>query len=311
VSDKTIVVTSATIESDYSFPLPLTMLLWRELVGFEPRVYLVDSRSGAWERGGPKACVDALIHHGFQYQYLYGVPNYPDLTAAKHVREHAACDRTIEDDTWIVPADADLWPLKREFYLQHENASECAVLYYSNGDGFKSQAETIEKFEKGVRFPTISLCHTVMRASNWRSTWELDGELVSSLERTFYKHGVNDASRVPSDETFDAWRWWVNSDQRVLTYRLCKQPWFHDQGKGTQVRFVERNRRRGPPNDRLDRAFRAGWNAPQGNWVDAHIHKRPDGAWEWMTLYALFSSKLPHHSAWAQRYYREYVGVPE
>jgi len=308
MSDKTIVVTSATPEADYSFPLPLTCLLWRELVGFEPIVYLVSS--SAWLRPGPKACVDALKMWGFKVIEFYPIEGHDNVVNSKHVREHAAVDPGIAPDTWIMPADADLWPLQCEFYHQHEGAQEKAVLYYANGDGFKSKAETITSFQEGRRFPTIPLCHATMRAREWRQSWELHaGLLASSMRQTFANDGVSDASRVPPDEIRVGWEWWVRSDQRVLTWRLCQQPWFHDKGQGDKVRYIERSKRKGPPDDRLDRGILSDWtNLGEKFWVDSHIFKQPQLHQHWLKLYALFALRLPKFAEWSLNYHRQYLG---
>ncbi|MES2179808.1 MAG: hypothetical protein V4550_18250 [Gemmatimonadota bacterium] len=311
MTDKTIVVTSATVDSDYSFPLPLTCLLWRELIGFEPVVYLVGEPS-MWYSGAPNVCYEALNKHRFECRFVPRIDAYSDGTVAKHVREHAAIDVSIPADTWIMPADADLWPLKREFYHQHEGAKEKAVLYYSNGDNFRSKEETLAMFFSGHRFPTIALCHATMRAAEWRDTFDLlpATSLVDNLLLTFIQARVNEARYVPDGETKAAWEWWVNSDQRVLTWCLALQPWFHNKGQGADVRYIERSKRRGPPDDRLDRAFPADWMTfAMQMATDAHIFKNPEHPQHWKALSKLFKLKLPHHAEWAEAYHKDYVSA--
>lgn len=314
MTDKTHVVMGCTIESDYSLPLPITCLLWRELVGFEPRVYIVGSLR-SWCERAPLVTLNALSRHRIEAFQLSPYIDYPDGTVAKHIRQHAAAERFFCDDDWVMPADADLWPLVRDFYHQHEGAAERAVLYYSNGDHFTRKDAALDGFDAGVRFFTIPMCHATMRARDWRAAWNLvPDDMSASLIATFKRYGVNDASRVPDGETPAAWKWWVNSDQRLLTERLCRQDWFPAHaaaGGGTvgAVRFIER--RGGPPRDRLDRAFPHVWHAPfeAGHYTDAHLPKEPERPERWARLLPIVDALLPQHSAWARSYYAEYMAA--
>lgn len=312
MSEKTIVAVSATIESDYSFLLPFSCLLWREFVGFEPRVFLAGTD---WSSHHATMCISALAYFKIT-PTVVDVAGYRPGTIAKHIRQHAACDPKISGDTWIMPTDADLWPLKHDFYHQHESAGAetKAVLYNAFGDRWRSRDETLALFLKGVRFPTIPMCHTVMRAKEWRRAWNLtEGDFRGSLAWTFKEHGVADASQVPAGETQAGWDWWVNSDQRVLTYRLCLQDWFpEDASEPGAVRFIAREG--GPPRDRMDRAFPAVWPRStqtaasiQSRWTDAHLHKMPEAPNHWQTLLPLVDALLPHHSAWARDYWEMYT----
>jgi hypothetical protein len=178
------------------------------------------------------------------------------------------------------------------------------VLYYFNGDNWTNPAVTKSAFEAGVRFPTIPMCHTTMRAADWRRAWDLHRlDYRTAILRTFAERGVNDVSRVPPGETQAGWTWWVNSDQRVLTYHLCRQPWFPE-----NAWLIPRAG--GPPRDRLDRAHVNAWSAPfvPGRYTDAHIHKQPDKPEHWVTLLPIVDALLPQHAQWARQFYRDYRG---
>lgn len=315
---KTTVVIGCTAGSDWALPLPFTCLFWREVVGYEPYVFLVGT--DAEISSAPMVrTMDALRQFEVRYAVVEPVAGHSLVASAKHVRQHAASLSMFTDGDWIMAADADLWPLKRDFYHQHDDDGEqLAVLYYYNGDGFKSAEATLPAFESDHRFPTIPMCHTTLRAREWRSAWQLEpDDLRGSMKRTFERRRVGDVSRRPEDETPENWAWWMDSDQRVSTATLCEQPWFSD-----RVKFIERPPgKEGPPDDRLDRGnLKHGWGGPGSfalanalkksastlPWLDAHVPKNPHEPKEWGRLLPLIDSLLPAHSAFARTFHKEW-----
>lgn len=300
----TLVAVSSTKESDYSYLLPFACLLWREVIGFEPVVLLVgDEREWAAE-SGPKACLSALRRFGFVHRFVGRIEGHTDVAMSKHSRQHLAAWSSISDDTWIIPSDADLWPFQRSYYQRHEAPSAAkykAMLYYANGDAFESGADAIAKFEANRRFFTIPMCHVAMRAREWRSSYNLlADDLTGSMRQTFARYGIGDASNCPDGETEVGWTWWVNSDQRVLTYVLAKQPWFD-----SSTHYVVRVGR--PPIDRLDRSTKSWSKGPLDLdlYVDAHVHKKPETAWQ--DLEPIIARFLPNKLAWAEGFHRAWT----
>ena len=302
--ERTVVVTSATADHDYAFLVPLTCMMWRIVVGYEPTVFLVGDD---WLAPVAEERLQIVMRHlytlGIHYKRIPSLAAYPDGTVAKHVRQHAAC--TIgDDDVWAMPTDVDLWPLRRMYFRQHEGESSLAVLYNAFGDQWKSAQATVDGFKKGVRFPTLPMCHTAMRMGRWRAAWGIgySTAIREAMLRTFNEYRVADASSVPSGEQAEGWRWWVNSDQRVSTYVLCTQSWFPD-----HAYFIPRHG--GPPYDRLDRAFAHVWKQPYvpGRWTDAHLPREPHKHWD--DLRRIVQAHMPQHLAWADIYHSKYIAA--
>lgn len=305
----TTVVIGSCSNPDYSFPLPLALLLWRDLVGYNTRAFLVGTEE-QWQALPARSCLAALRAHGLSFVFVPELPGYSTVAVAKHVRQHAAALVDFANLDWIMPSDADLFPIRREYFHQHEQRAERAVLYFANGDEFQRAETALEGFEGDRRFPTLPMCHTTMRAREWRDVWQLrPGELRASLLATFERCRVGVAGAVPPGETSEGWAWWMDSDQRVSTALLAAQPWFHPRG----VHMIWRSKRGGPPDDRLDRARMREWPtvassaALADRYVDAHIPRAPHGEEGWRVLAPIFEALLPQHAAWARQYRRGWV----
>ncbi|MES2179818.1 MAG: hypothetical protein V4550_18300 [Gemmatimonadota bacterium] len=336
MSDRTIVALGCSQTSDYSFLLPITALFWRR-VGFEPLAIIVgdhkDSGSLAWSND-PKTKVtfDQLIAHRIPTYSVSAIDGYPIATMAQNVRQHAAglrivsdfgnkfdTELVIDENDWVMPADADLWPLRPEFYTQHENSPYRAVSYYWNGDHFVGKTAFLKAIAAGKRTQTIPTCHVAMRAKDWRETYGLNvGEnLYDAVKRT-----LDIWFRTYPADSFNTWM----SDQDIMTANLCRQPWFPtgtppDDG-GTHasgdVLFV--GRRGHPPVDRLCRSVYESWVAQTfaeggarlrladpARWTDAHVFRAPFADDNWMRLLMLIDAYIPEHGTWARGYRNEYV----
>jgi len=313
--DRTIVSIGCSSDADYNFPLPITCLLWSEVVGYRPLVMLVGSDE-EWRQSRRLAvALEALLHLGFPPVFLGRIEGYPDGTLAQSCRQHAAALSWIGDNDWLMPADADLWPLRRQFYHQHEGTKHRAVLYYGNGDHFGGKAATLERAAAGLRSQTIPTCHATMRARDWRAIYRpIAGDIAASVKQSL-DAWLPTKSNDP-DPNMTLWM----ADQQLLTDALCQQPWFPD------TRLDDRNefgaikattldqsvlfitRRGHPPVDRLCRSDR---NWPpfdvQHGWTDAHIFKAPDSEEPWSHEVQLIDALLPKHSEWARSYRSAYA----
>lgn len=314
MSEKTWVAIGCSTTPDYAFLLPITCLLWREVVGYEPLVMLT-GRSSKWFEGACSVVTDEMLEFGPRVLWLDEAGDYSEATLAQNCRQHAAAHGDIVDTDWIMPGDADLWPLKRNFYHQHEGTAHKAVCYYSNGDHFTSKREVLERASQGLGSQTIPTCHVAMRAADWRTIYGLTPERA-------YQSGESIAGAVK--RTLDGWlpgrvevpgrdmgmHVWM-SDQQLMTEALCQQFWFPD-----KALLVER--RGHPPVDRLDRCHRHDWTARVDNlplvlerWTDAHVHRQPWAPWEWSTLLPIIDMLLPNHSDRARAYHEKFVKALE
>lgn len=299
---RTWVAVSANTVRDYNFMLPLSALFWREVVGYRPLCLLV----GDWDGDArSRVALDAIKHHRFDTVQVGEIGGYLSANVAQNVREHAAVDPRIEDDDWLFPSDADLWPLKPDFYKRHLSAQDGvkAVCLYSNGDGFVSKEDFLEKASRLVRGQTIPTCHVAMRAETWRELYGIKAgdDLLAATKRTMDSWiPQRAAGKSPGDAAFIAWM----SDQDILTWQLCRQSWFPERASLVP-------RRGCPPVDRLCRSHASDWpSADLAQYVDCHGWKAPDSPAHWALLRPLIRRFLPGYVDWADayrdRYYRSY-----
>lgn len=294
MTERTIVAVGCSRDRDYSFALPLTCALWEHVVGFIPIALLVGAQE-EWEQD-PRAAVVLKHLGGIAHEFIGRAKGFPDHTTAQNCRQHAAALSLIQPSTWIMPGDADLWPLERTFYEQHEGTEHLAVCYYSNGDHFVSKENVLERAKKGLGAQTIPTCHVAMRAQQWRDVYGLvEDDVAGSIEKTMAVW-VPRRAATP-DPNMVLWM----SDQQIMTEKLCAQDWFPE-----RVLMVQRHGH--PPVDRLDRAQPTWAHLDPNDYVDAHIYRGPESE-KWNELIRVFATVLPEMETWAREYREAYVGV--
>ena len=314
----TVISLASSTDRDYEFLVPLTALLWKEHIGYRPVVYLVGTID-EWSGSTHAVVLNALRGLGVERRFIDRLSGYGHSTVAQNVREHAAVNREISDEAWVMPADADLWPLRRDYYQQHETFGGRAVLYNANGDHFQGKAETDRRVREKIPYQSIPTCHVAMRAGTWRQAYRyasgdvrqavcatLDGWLRPKFDDPAYH-----------DPGFEEWM----SDQRILTEHLIAQPWFpefrvddknrHDRFDEGDVRFI--TRRGHPPDDRLCRSVPSLWSAnyDPARWTDGHMHKASHRADVWQVTHPVLAAHLPARAAWANQYRDEYLAAVE
>lgn len=258
---------------DYQFLAPLSALLWKDRIGFRPIVMTCDSE---WANARGQVAAQALADHNIKRVHLESLKNFASHTLAQNCREYAAC-LEIPDDDWIMPSDADLWPIMKDFYQQHQKTLRGA-LYYANGDHFQT-------------FPT---CHITLRARDWRELGygPVGANITEKVDSFVAEWLETDAKHWPwKDRNFAIWM----SDQAGITDRLRRAPWFD------ALKPIERSGH--PPVDRIDRGC---WRDLRPDDVDAHIQRAPDEPGIWPNVFKLFSELLPEHAEWAKEYHRRY-----
>lgn len=266
---------------DYQFLAPMTGLLWRERIGFEP-IFLL---AGNWQH--PLRCHvarQALQDFGFHCIAMDEPKTIGESTQAQNSRQHAALLPLFNghEEDFLMPSDADLWPIRREFYHQHEKlVGPSVVSYYANGDHYTT-------------FPT---CHVAMRIWSWRALYPQKPELSweDNIEANI-NEWLPKRKHWHDDRNFALWM----SDQAMMTDRI--RTWHKEED------IVKVERRGHPPVDRIDRSA---WPTdPIGNidnYVDAHMPRPADQPGHWTKVLDLFSRLLPTHAEWAQKYRMDYL----
>lgn len=306
MTEKTTVAVSSSLDRDYSFLLPLSCLLWRDVIGFDPIALLVGTESDWRARERNSIVLDQLRRFGFDHAFVGRLDGYPDHTMAQNCRQHVTA-LNIPDDRWVMPSDADLWPLKREFYQKHQGTGYKAVLYYANGDNFISKERGIqhdprsvaERSAAGLRSQTIPTCHVTMKAREWRRIYGLEAAPAAG-----FGMAVGDVTQRTLDRYFsrcdksDGMNLWM-SDQQIMTEALCHQKWFpsgHLGGDHGSVLAVTRHGH--PPVDRLCRSHPDDWGWDDfSKWTDAHLPKAPDQPEVWRNIFPMVARLLPERAA--------------
>lgn len=323
--ERTIVAVGCSRDRDYSFLLPLTCLLWREHIGFHPVALLTASFHNWSEDPRTKVVLKAIIEKGFDYRFLGEIEGYPEHTLAQNCRQHAAALGDIDPDDWVMPGDADLWPIRRRYFEKHAGTALKAVVYYANGDHFSSREDVLARAAQGLRSQTLPTCHVAMRARDWRLIYSLkSGDVGGSVKQTL---DAWFAARSEADPDKNLTTWC--SDQQIMTEAVCQQSWFPRGVLDFQSPFAENPtanvymldtgsarfvaRRGHPPVDRLDRSV-ASWRETYGpfdaaRWTDAHVHRAPEEDGHWEDLLQIVDTMIPQHAAWARQYREAYVAA--
>jgi hypothetical protein len=269
------VVIGCNAVRDYEFLAPMTGLMWR-YVGFEPLFLLC----GEWsERKRSQTARRALLDWDMKTVMLAPSSRISDITMSQASRLVAAALPEIGAAEWLMPGDADLWPLTKDWYYQHYNGSD-VTCYYANGDHYQ----------------TYPMCHVAMRKSNWLRALQLrEGE---PLESATEDRVVGWLARRVMLRDNPGLATWV-ADQGVLTEAVRYMA-----AEGFKVCYIEREGH--PPKDRIDRAC---WPVELRlrDKVDAHVLRPADQPENWPRVRELFVARLPQYAGWVDKYREEYV----
>jgi len=295
-------IIGSTLDHDYSFLSVIAALCWRERIGYEPSLFLVgteeDWRSHRYGSVVLKAADDRSIHKVF-VDRIQGVE---DKTVAQCCRQYAAC-HDFADSDYLMPSDADLLPIRKEFYHQHDPEKHPIALFYANA--YIGEEET--------HWPS---CHTPMLAGTWREVMGLEiGRMSECMRRNFEEYGLPDkmkaweaecaaakAANRPADSKF-FWPVWF-TDELVVSKKIKQSQYYPS-------RVLKIVRDGHPPKDRLDRSS---WPffCDVNRYADSHSLRPGWSAPNWPRLAPFLKKLLPAHATWLDWYrveFREAIGV--
>lgn len=281
---RTVVIGACSTWRDYSFVSPLAALLWREVVGYEPHWYLIGTEAD-WETPKRNITVRAAFGlWGLGYTRVDPIEGYEVGTQAQNIRQHAAAELRWNAEDWLMTTDADLFPMKRDFYHAHEGCSSRVVSYYSNGNNFISKDNVLAIAARQGEYQDLPTCHIAMRARTWRDLYGNDGMAPrDSMKRVLDAWlKPRQEGKKPSDASWQAWM----SDQRITTEKLCRADWFPQ-----EALLIERKGQ--PPVDRLDRAHPSDWSLPMSQWQDCHTIRPADQDPHWAKVRPIFTHLVP------------------
>ena len=306
----TIVAIGCSTHWDYALLVPVACLLWKEVVGHSPVALLVGSEAEWKQTPLTSVALDAIRELGsigVGFEHIPTSDRYDAGTLAQSVRQHYAAASHVRWDQWVTVSDADLFPLKRDFYHQHDGRDEPAVCYFANGDCFQGKEEALSGWAAQRPFQSIPTCHVVMRATTWR---ELYGYGVLPREPEYARLGHVAAAlyatldrkllprlegKDPRGRATEAWYF----DQYYLTERLCRQEWFSD-----RALLV-------PRTSQTERGHLVLWELGGGwqegifdpSWVDVHVRHGVYDKRRWLPLLDAIRHALPSREAWARDYF--------
>jgi hypothetical protein len=283
---RTVVIGACSNARDYSFCSPLAALLWREVVGYESRWYLIGTGAD-WVTPPRNLAVRKMFELlDLRYELVELIEGgYEVGTQAQNIRHHVAASSHWDEDTWLMLTDADLFPLKRDWYHQHEGCSSLAVSYYSNGNNFISKENVLAIAAQQGEYQDLPTCHLTMRVKTWRDLFGNAGmsprDSMKRVLDAWLKPRME--GKIPSAAGWQAWM----SDQRVTTEKLCRADWFPN-----QALLIERKGQ--PPVDRLDRAHPSDWqNLDVSKWLDCHTIRPADQDPHWAKVRPIFAHLVP------------------
>jgi hypothetical protein len=264
-------------------------MLWRDRIGYEPSFFLVGTVD-EWEHQ-PRAAIilDELRHHELHVEFVDHIPGAEDGTIAQCVRQHAAAHPYPEDDI-LMPSDADLLPIRREFYHQHDPEKHAIGLYYWNG----------YPGEEDRHWPS---CHMSMRVRTWREVMGLDVPLREAMVRNFSDYNLSAKMAAKRADPGKNWGHVWFTDEFIASLKV-KESRYHPHG----INFITREGH--PPKDRLDRsAWPAQYDVTQ--YTDVHSIRPIWNAVNWPRFRPIIEQTMPDKLAWADRYISDFRKVME
>lgn len=290
---------------DYSVLLPITCLLWRDLVGHQPYVALIGDEAEWQADAAASVALRALRHHGFDLRFVAKFGDYKSANLAQSIRQHVPADHAIDGAAWVMMADADMWPIQRDFFHQHVGRSERLVSYFADGDCWLGKEFFLKCWAENVPSQSLPTPYFTMRASEWRTLYGYaSSDIGAALRATFDAYQRPRVAAPGPGWSASTITWYF--DQYYMTERACRQEWFPEEA----FLIPGAGYRRGHLLGWTDAP--ASWESPSGNvlpaWLDLHIRKGCYINRRWEALLPPIGVCLPQHAEWARTYFEEAVG---
>jgi len=265
---------------DYAAFLPLAGLLWRNRIGYEPIFYLIGDNK-IWGTGHPKVVFDALGKFSFLMGFVEQEKGIEDATMSQSIRLYAAAAPYLDSNDLLIPSDADLLPLNREFYYQHNVERYPIASYYANGYD-----------ESMTHLPS---CHVSAHVETWREFMNLNGSSPrESMLKGFEERNLKAKIKAKEENPQANWGHVWFEDEFNLSARVRASK-FHPDG----LQLIRREGQ--PPRDRIDRSC---WPASYNvlNYSDCHSLRPMWSDENWARIRPIFEQTMPSILDWADQY---------
>ncbi len=234
------VIFSSDRTATYFFCLPLTSIIWKKYIGFDPVCFLAGSE-GEWLSDPlTQFVLDKTKESGAEIHFLGHVDQIGDGTLCQVSRAYGGC-LEVEDDEYILTSDADMWPLNRQWFRQGAN-DKLLHLFYANAYGHE-------------KYP---MCYVGAAAKQWRDIMSVQrGDSLNGKLSEQLKTDLNSNSKF-----FECW----NYDELLLGKKI--KSW-HNYPDGCHM--IERGPTNdGPPVGRIDR-YNWSFTSLTDVHIDAHL----------------------------------------
>lgn len=283
-------IIATTTGHDYSFLSVIAALCWRDRIGFEPSLFLVGTE-GEWHRDArTQVVMGAISTHALHHVFVDHIPGVEDSTIAQCCRQYAAC-HPFSDDDYLICSDADLLPIRKEFYHQHDLQKHAIALWYANA-------------YLGEEFYHWPSCHYGMTVATWRDVMGLEiGKMPDCMIRNFKEYGLDEKMADWKADPKKFWPVWF-TDELIASKKILSSSHYP-----TKVLKIDRMGH--PPADRLDRSSWPFFADPD-RYTDCHSLRPGWSDPNWPRLAPFLKKILPQHSRWLDTYragFREAMGV--
>jgi hypothetical protein len=268
------VVLSCTHSSTYDFFLPISTMIWKKRVGYEPIIFLVGPKS-EWERGHRKVVLDEI---GSRAEFVERVPGIPDSNVAMSVRQHAAALPWVDGSDLIIVGDVDLLPIRKLFYHQHDPTEFFIAIYHAD--------MYWDKY-----WPAYG---PSMTADTWTEVMGLEkGNLRGSLLRTFKDGKIEDLISANKSNHHDSRLWVFDEQYASVRIRLS--------------RFSE-SILRIRTDDTNERLCRNRWpvKVDASRFIDFHCQRPGWTDGNWIKIRSVLAQVVPMELPWLDRYVDAY-----
>ena len=200
------------------------------------------------------------------------------------VWQHTAVLTDFDDSDFIILSDADLWPLRYDYYHQVDHTKKM-TFWQANAYNYENHCT----------------CHMGASAATWREVMGLtqDGDLTRQLKHTLDTdlQELQDgwANQEPGGMGL-SWVAW-NFDEWNTSRRIREMDWYPDQCQMIERVFT----------DRLDRE---GWPSVIGTLegkTDSHLLRPAQSPENWSKVRQVLGLLSPSLLSWADGFHAEYM----
>ena len=279
-SHKRLAVYSADRSPSYLFLAPLTARLWRR-IGYGSLIILVGPEH-AWRHNPTQSlAASELARMGARLRYVTEIPGYASSTIAQLSRLFAAAT-DLPPETFLLTADADMWPLSAEHFSQLATEKSFQILYAN-------------AYPQTGPFPRFPICYLGASAARWREIMRIDKPLPNALAEQL------DFGLGPNPPSWRAWNYdeWLFGEMLECWPAYPGSCEFHSRASPASQ----------PPPDRLDRTH---WRDVEtlNGLIDAHVLHPAYSRENWPRLRRLLALALtPDEVAEVDAYHAAFIRV--